>query len=203
MTNKNTIKAFAVQLDSLNLDRAGTIDKASAIIADLTEKLTTQEKRNDALDSLLVEALHLCDVMAKTSEFWDEEEPKAYARENAEKMLANDKRGTQKARRAIQAAWSEWHNQCPSRYGDNTDFAEAMLLEHKNTLQSVVTITQWCGEWSKEAVLKTLNDMQQTPRTEEEKEAFSASMIQRIKTLRRHDVVRWCNQFNKPSNRAS
>ncbi len=203
MTNKNTIKAFAVQLDSLNLDRAGTIDKASAIIADLTEKLTTQEKRNDALDSLLVEALHLCDVMAKTSEFWDEEEPKAYARENAEKMLINDIRGTQKARLAIQAKWGEWHKQYRNRYKDNTDFAEAMLLEHKNTLQSVVTITQWCGKWSKEAIFEVLSDMQQPPLTNQEKKAFSASMKQRIKTLQPHHVIRWCDEFNNSSNRAS
>lgn len=202
MTNEEMKNAFAAQLVSANLDRAGIIEQAATMIADLTAKLTAQEKRNDALDTLLAEALHLCDVMARASDFWDEEEPKAYARENAEKMLANDKRGTQKAKRAIFEKWSKWHKENPNRYEDNTDFAEAMLQEHKDTLQSVKKITDWCGKLSKEAVISAWKALKSNPANNTSPEDFAKLMKKQIKTLKPHVVIRWCESYDESSNPA-
>jgi chromosome segregation ATPase len=207
MTNEITIKAFAAQLDNLNLDRSATILKAASLLADMADRLTSTEQDADFyrtqandLQNLVQEArkqiaqsaeslpAYLSDIvdMAMT------QQRKNQAIKNAEKMLANDKRGTQKAKRAICEKWSKWHKENPNRYQDNTDFAEAMLQEHKDTLQSVKKITDWCGELSKEAVIFAWKKLNSNPANKTSPEDFAKLMKMQIKTLKPHVVIRWC-----------
>lgn len=214
MSKENTIKAFAAQLDSLNLDRAGTILEAASLLADMTERLISTEQDADFYRNQINDLLNLVQEARKQMEQSAESLPaflsdvvemamtqqrKDQAIKNAEKMLANDKRGTQKAKRAICEKWSKWHKENPNRYEDNTDFAEAMLQEHKDTLQSVKKITDWCGELSKEAVIFAWKALKSNPANKTSPEDFAKLMKRQIKTLKPHVVIRWCKQSSNPA----
>lgn len=161
MTNKNTIKAFAAQLDSLNLDRAETILEAASLLADMAERLTSTEQDADFyraqandLQNLVQEARKQIEQNAESlprylSDIVDmamTQQRKAQATESGKARAKQDPRT--KEREFIFERWVEWKTKYPKRYKSNTQFAMVMLLKCKK-LKSVKTIADWCGEWNK------------------------------------------------------
>ena len=234
MTSNNMKRVFAGQLDSLNLDRAGTIERAAEIIANLSQLLVEAEARAanaeiqqqasaDQVDfcrrsadesfrcSLL--AIEACReyqrvLRAELPAYLDniaqvamDVQRKLLAFDNAQRKLANDPK--QKAKDEILEKWSDWHLEHPHRYIDNTDFSEAMKKEYEKTLESSDQIKQWCGEWSKEIVFNCWKRWKTDPHSPMTNEEFAACMKQRIKPLKPHIIIGWCEQFEKASNPAS
>lgn len=162
MTNKNTIKAFAAQLDSLNLDRAETILEAASLLADMAERLISTEQDADFyrtqahdLQNLVQEARKqieqntelLPGYLSDIVDLAMAQQRKTQASESGKARARQDPRT--KEFEFVFDCWSEWQKH-PNRYKGKTQFAMDMLgkCEH---LKSAKVIADKCTEWEKKA----------------------------------------------------
>lgn len=160
MTNENTIKAFAAQLDSLNLDRAETILEAASILADMVDRLTSTEQDADFyrtqandLQNLVQDARMQIEQSAEAlpgylSAIVDmamTQQRKNQASESGKARARQDPRT--KEFEFVFECWTEWQKH-PNRYKGKTQFAMDMLgkCEH---LKSAKVIADRCTEWEK------------------------------------------------------
>lgn len=75
---------------------------------------------------------------------------KITARLGAEKKLANDKKGTQRAKAEARKLWNERHAGKHPRLRTNEQFATECMRRWP-VLTSSAVITGWCTEWNKAA----------------------------------------------------
>lgn len=234
MSNEDMKKVFAAQLESLNLDRTGTIEQAAEIITNLCARLSESEARATEAEIRYDSTVKLADfykisadeafrsagiaieASKESRKILSDELPahldkiakvavdvqrKLQAFDNAQRKLANDPK--QKAKDEIREKWADWHLEHPHRYSGNGDFSEALQKEYENILESSDQIKQWCGEWSKEIVFSCWKKWKSDLRSTMTNEEFATSMKQRIKTLKMHIIIGWCDQFARSSNPAS
>jgi hypothetical protein len=223
---------IAAQLREMHLDRDGVIQYAAKLLADLSERLVEAQELATAADIRADAAKEQTSYYQKWADdgwqaveqflkFFDdhkkrvEELPalldtltklamktqrRVQAFENAAKKLANDP--TQKAKDEVANRWVDWHMEAPHLYSTNDEFATDILKIYPK-LNNHTQITQWCGEWSKTVVLNCWKILKCTLASPMAKAEFANAMIHRIKTLRKHTIIGWCDKWEAPSNPAS